>query len=262
MATRTAKRPARAAAAAGPKNAGPVPAPTLEAELALAAALGQPRGPGTGTPWLVAGCDEVGRGALAGPVSVGMVVIDPATAALLEGVRDSKLLTATARRELVPVIRDWAAAWGVGHASAAEIDEHGLVTALRLAGNRAWEAAAATARPHAVLLDGNLDWLSAPGQEDLFATGALPDCPFDASGARVTTRIKGDLTCLSVAAASVLAKVERDALMATYDEAEPGYGWAVNKGYGTAAHRQAIVESGPSTYHRRSWRLTGATGTR
>ncbi|WP_372699822.1 ribonuclease HII [Arthrobacter sp. JSM 101049] len=257
--TRTAKRPARTAGAARPRAASPAAAaPTLEAELALAAALGT----GTGDPWLVAGCDEVGRGALAGPVSVGMVVIDPAAAALLEGVRDSKLLSAAVRQELVPVIREWAAAWGVGHASAAEIDEHGLVTALRLAGNRAWEAAAATARPHAVLLDGNLDWLSAPEQEDLFATGSLPSCPFDASGARVTTRIKGDLTCLSVAAASVLAKVERDALMATYDELEPGYGWAVNKGYGTAAHRQAIVESGASSYHRRSWRLTGPAGDR
>lgn len=231
-------------------------APTLAAELELASALGP--APGAGGPWLVAGCDEVGRGALAGPVSVGMVVIDPAAAALLADVRDSKLLKATVREELVPVIRDWAAAWGVGHATAAEIDEHGLVTALRLAGNRAWEAAAATASPHAVLLDGNLDWLSAPAQEDLFASPASPSYPFDASGARVSTRIKGDLTCLSVAAASVLAKVERDALMATYDELEPNYGWAVNKGYGTAAHRRAITDHGATALHRRSWRLTGA----
>ncbi|WP_417218626.1 ribonuclease HII [Arthrobacter sp.] len=240
-------------------SAAPSVAPTLAAELELAAAVaGSGGGAGGGAgPWLVAGCDEVGRGALAGPVSVGMVVIDPAAAPLLDGVRDSKLLKPAVREALAPVIRDWAAGWGVGHASATEIDEHGLLTALRLAGNRAWEAAAATARPHAVLLDGNLDWLSAPTQVDLFADPAPASYPFDASGARVTTRIKGDLACLSVAAASVLAKVERDALMATYDEQEPAYGWAVNKGYGTAAHRRAITEHGATAHHRRSWRLTG-----
>ncbi|GAA1358270.1 ribonuclease HII [Arthrobacter rhombi] len=249
--------PARTTATAATRSAGSTrsaggTAPTLDAERQLAGMLGE------GGPWLIAGCDEVGRGALAGPVSVGLVVIDPSAAELLPEVRDSKLLKPAVREALVPVIRHWAAAWGVGHATAAEIDEHGLVTALRLAGNRAWQAAAATAAPHAVLLDGNLDWLSAPTQEDLFAGPASPSYPFDAAGARVTTRIKGDLTCLSVAAASVLAKVERDALMATYDELEPRYGWAVNKGYGTAAHRQAITDHGATAHHRHSWRLTGA----
>lgn len=235
------------------------PAPTLDTELALATSLG------AGGNQLVGGCDEVGRGALAGPVSVGMVVIDPATAELLEDVRDSKLLKVATREALVPVIRDWAADWGVGHAAATEIDELGIVGALRLAGNRAWANLSESARPHAVLLDGNHDWLSAPGQPVLlgqYAGEAPASYPFDASSARVSTRIKGDLQCLSVAAASVLAKVERDTLMATYDELEPHYGWAINKGYGTAAHRQAIGEHGATDYHRRSWRLTAPAATR
>ncbi|MGP5731588.1 MULTISPECIES: ribonuclease HII [Arthrobacter] len=235
------------------------PAPTLDTELALATALGG------GGNQLIGGCDEVGRGALAGPVSVGMVVIDPAIAELLEDVRDSKLLKVATREALVPVIREWAAGWGVGHAAATEIDELGIVGALRLAGNRAWANLAESARPHAVLLDGSHDWLTAPGQPALLGqgTGATsPSYPFDASEARVSTQIKGDLLCLSVAAASVLAKVERDTLMATYDELEPQYGWAINKGYGTAAHRQAIVEHGATDYHRRSWRLTAPAATR
>ncbi|MGP9660562.1 ribonuclease HII [Arthrobacter sp. AOP36-C1-22] len=235
------------------------PAPTLQTELELAASVGADRRA------LIGGCDEVGRGALAGPVSVGLVVIDPADAELLEDVRDSKLLKVATREALVPVIRDWAAGWGVGHAAADEIDALGIVGALRLAGNRAWADLAAPARPHAVLLDGNHDWLSAPGQPALPGAGAgaaSPSYPFDASGTPVSTRIKGDLQCLSVAAASILAKVERDTLMATYDELEPHYGWAINKGYGTASHRQAIGEHGATDYHRRSWRLTTPAATR
>lgn len=241
------------------------PAPTLEAELALAGSLGGPASLGGSNNMLIAGCDEVGRGALAGPVSVGMVVIDPVAAELLGEVRDSKLLKVATREALVPVIRDWAIGYGVGHAAATEIDEWGIVGALRLAGNRAWARLARSARPQAVLLDGSHDWLSAPGQPELLGgagTGAPPSYPFDASGTPVSTRIKGDLHCLSVAAASVLAKVERDGLMATYDELEPHYGWAINKGYGTAAHRQAIAERGATNYHRRSWRLGTPTATR
>ncbi|MHA7264078.1 ribonuclease HII [Arthrobacter sp. TMN-37] len=199
----------------------------------------------------VAGCDEVGRGALAGPVSVGLVVIDLNAVKGLRGVRDSKLLSAAERTALVPRIRRWAAAYGVGHASAAEIDADGLMAALRAAGNRAWEQVLATVRPDAVILDGNHDWLSARGQGSLFDTGPVPtgcDSP-------VTTRIKADLDCLSVAAASVLAKVERDALMASLALEHPEYGWDVNKGYATAAHRAAIDGRGATDHHRRTWRL-------
>ncbi|MEE1620686.1 ribonuclease HII [Zafaria sp. J156] len=213
-------------------------APTLDVERSLA----------TGGLRYVAGCDEVGRGALAGPVSVGIVVVDPWTSPVLEGVRDSKRLRPAAREELVPAIRAWAAAYGVGHASAAEIDELGLVPALGLAGRRALSAA--RVRPDVVLLDGNLDWLAGGGQGDLFDDGARAgDVP------PVALRVKADLQCLSVAAASVLAKVERDGLMDGYDAGEPAFGWARNKGYGTAAHRAAILAGGPSRYHRRSWRL-------
>ena len=156
---------------------------------------------------LVAGADEVGRGALAGPVSVGMVAIDATSAKQIRGVRDSKLLSPADRVALVPKIQKWALAYGVGHASAAEIDALGLMAAMRLAGARAWGQVLATARPDIVILDGNHDWLSA-GEPSLFDDAAQPGCD-----APVLTRIKADLQCLSVAAASVLAKVERDAMM-------------------------------------------------
>ena len=228
--------------------------PTLETERALAAQ----------GFLLVGGCDEVGRGALAGPVTVGLVVVDPLRADPLPGVRDSKLLAPAERVALVPLIRAWAAAWGVGHASAAEIDALGLVPALRLAGTRAWAAAAAAARPDVVLLDGNLDWLGRREQPALFEgldgfegpDGGAPERGDDGVEVAVRLKVKADLQCLSVAAASVLAKVERDALMADYDAELPGYGWAVNKGYGTQAHRTAIAGLGASAQHRRSWRLT------
>ncbi|MCG2622314.1 ribonuclease HII [Arthrobacter sp. I2-34] len=201
----------------------------------------------------VAGADEVGRGALAGPVSVGMVVVDTLGAKHLKGVRDSKLLAPVERELLVPRIRSWAAAWAVGHASAAEIDELGLTSALRLAGTRAWLQITAVARPDIVILDGNYNWLS-PAQASLFdAVGA--DADSAGCDAPVRTRIKADLQCLSVAAASVLAKVERDALMAGLALEHPGYGWEVNKGYATEAHRTAILAQGACEFHRRSWRL-------
>ncbi|MGO4383487.1 ribonuclease HII [Specibacter sp. RAF43] len=207
---------------------------------------------------LVAGCDEVGRGALAGPVSVGMVVIEAGTATDLPGVRDSKLLRESVRRELVPAIKDWAAASAVGHASAAEIDALGLVAALRLAGTRALAAVAASLLPSFVILDGNQDWLSVPLQPEFSFGPADAPLPGDsATGAamEVRTRIKADMTCLSVAAASVLAKVERDAMLVALSEEFPQFGWDSNKGYGTAPHRAAIAAHGPTDFHRKSWRL-------
>ncbi len=204
----------------------------------------------------VAGCDEVGRGSLAGPVSVGVVIIDAASAAELPGVKDSKLLRAAVREDLVPAIKAWARASAVGHASAGEIDQLGLVAALRLAGTRALAQAAAVVRPDFVILDGNQDWLSEP-EPDLFT--ALADGPGpvgEPAHWRVQTRIKADMTCLSVAAASVLAKVERDGIMADLAGQHPEFGWDANMGYGTAAHREAIARLGPTDHHRRSWRLT------
>ncbi|GAA1497572.1 ribonuclease HII [Paeniglutamicibacter kerguelensis] len=222
--------------------------PTLEHERALAARGGHK---------LIGAADEVGRGALAGPVSVGYVVIDPNGVPDLPGVRDSKLLNAEQRQTLVPLIKEWAAGWGVGHASAAEIDELGLVPALRLAGLRAVTAAGVEA--DAVLLDGNLDWLSATRQPTLLDSlmpgfGEAGD--IDGLLIPVQTLIKGDLLALSIAAASILAKVERDELLDGYDSEHPAYGWIQNKGYGTTGHRQAIVEQGATGYHRKTWQLT------
>lgn len=205
---------------------------------------------------LVAGCDEVGRGALAGPVSVGVVVINAATASELAGVKDSKLLREPVRIALVPAIQEWALAHAVGHASAAEIDAVGLVAALRLAGSRALAVVAAELIPDFVILDGNQNWLSAPVQPDLglFAEIAeIDEVPADPW--LIQTRIKADMTCLSVAAASVLAKVERDAMMVALAKEFPQFGWDGNKGYGTAAHREAIAAHGPTDFHRKTWRL-------
>lgn len=218
-------------------------APTLEWERQLAAQGYS----------VVAGCDEVGRGSLAGPVSVGVVIINAGTAIELPGVKDSKLLRPAVREALVPAILDWAAASAVGHASAREIDSIGLVGALRLAGTRAMLAAAATLSPDFVILDGNQDWLSEPAQcgLDLFTAAAAPQ----ARSWRTETRIKADMTCLSVAAASVVAKVERDGIMKELAQQFPSFGWEANMGYGTVSHRAAIAEQGPTDYHRKTWRL-------
>ncbi|OUM39597.1 ribonuclease HII [Arthrobacter sedimenti] len=203
----------------------------------------------------IAGCDEVGRGALAGPVSVGVVVVDLDAAPALRGVRDSKLLLPAERQALVPRIRRWSVASAVGHASAAEIDALGLMAALRTAGSRAWAAVLDTVTPDAVILDGNHDWLSARSQGVLFDGGEGPAPPAVGCTAPVHTRIKADLKCVSVAAASVLAKVERDALMVSLAADHPAFGWDGNKGYATEGHRAAIDALGPSEYHRKTWRL-------
>lgn len=203
---------------------------------------------------LLAGIDEVGRGALAGPVSVGIAVIDLQQQKLLADVRDSKLLKVSERERLEPLVRAWSVASAVGHASAAEIDALGIIAALRLAGNRAWAAViAAGVTPEVVLLDGSHNWLTTPAQASLFDEGpAEPGCD-----APVHTLVKADMQCLSVAAASVLAKVERDRQMAALHEEFPAFGWNENKGYGTAAHKDALRTAGPSPYHRVSWQLLG-----
>ncbi len=200
---------------------------------------------------VVAGADEVGRGALAGPVSVGIVIIEADTAEELAGVRDSKLLSIAARQALVPAITAWAKASAVGHAQAHEVDALGIVGALRVAGTRALARAAAQLTPDFVILDGNHNWLAEPAQTDLFATGPLAPLP----PWRIQTRVKADMTCMSVAAASVLAKVERDAIMTGLAEQFPDFAWDANMGYGTAAHKAAIAQLGPTEYHRKSWRL-------
>lgn len=191
---------------------------------------------------VVAGIDEVGRGALAGPVSVGVVAVTvcetwPA------GLADSKELTRLQREALCPTLFEFGVSRAVGHASPGEIDEFGIVGALRLAGLR---ALAAVGSVDAVLLDGKHDWLTvAP---TLMDPEPQPTPP-------VTMVIKGDSLCASIAAASVLAKVERDALMREAHGSHPDYGWDGNKGYGAPAHLDALRRLGPSPLHRVSWNL-------
>jgi ribonuclease HII len=202
----------------------------------------------TGGRRYVAGMDEVGRGALAGPVSVGVVVIDAATGRSPAGLRDSKLLRPEARERLCAPIRRWSVASAVGHANAAEIDRIGIIAALRLAGTRALTTLVRDGiEADVVILDGNHDWLSAPA--DLFTPASVTP--------PVTTRIKADLTCSVVAAASVLAKCERDAMMRELHEDFPAYGWHGNKGYSAPEHLAALTEHGPCELHRRSWSLPG-----
>ncbi len=207
---------------------------------------------------VLAGMDEVGRGALAGPVSVGVVVIDPACRSAPQGVKDSKLLAPADRERMVPRIRRWSKAHAVGHASPAEIDEVGIIAALRLAGTRA--LAELPVVPDLVILDGNYDWLTHPERVGLLAFVE----PAQAEGCQpvpvalpVTTMVKADLRCSSVAAASVLAKVERDTIMVGLAGEHPAYRWEVNKGYAAPEHLAALEAVGPCELHRRSWRLRG-----
>lgn len=211
---------------------------------------------------LLAAMDEVGRGALAGPVSVGVVLVDAATRTAPQGVRDSKLLQPPARQALVPRIRRWAVGCAVGHAEPDEIDAFGIIAALRLAGRRA--LAALPAEPDCVLLDGNHDWISVPAEQgELFAVAPARPVPVlpTLCAPVVRTRIKADLRCAAVAAASVLAKVERDAMMVERARAHPGYGWELNKGYAAPEHSAALRRLGPCEQHRRSWSLPGTQPT-
>jgi ribonuclease HII len=201
---------------------------------------------------LLAGIDEVGRGAIAGPVTVGIVVVDLNRPVLLDDVRDSKLLKESDRERLEPLVRNWSVASAVGHASAGEIDSMGIIAALRAAGTRAWlQILAAGVTPDVVLLDGSHNWLSPAAQASLFDDPqAGPGCD-----APVHTLVKADMQCLSVAAASILAKVERDRLMRTLHEEYPSFGWNENKGYGTQSHKEALQAAGPTPYHRVSWQI-------
>jgi ribonuclease HII len=193
----------------------------------------------TGSP-VVLGCDEVGRGALAGPVAVGLVLIDASVRRMPAGLRDSKLMTEPRREAMAPRATSWVRGWAVGEASAAEIDELGIMACLGLAGARAFAALTAAqevALDAPLLLDGNYDWLS----------------PSIQHRARVSTRIKADRDCASVAAASVIAKVHRDGGMRRAHDETPLYGWDENKGYSSRAHFAAIDEHGPSGIHRMTW---------
>lgn len=182
----------------------------------------------------VAGLDEAGRGALAGPVTVAAVVLPPAESVLrlLDGVRDSKQMTPAQREHWAARIRQVAWDWALGWAEAAEIDALGILPATRRAALRAIGA------------------LHAPPEHLLLDYLKLPDCDIPQ-----TALPKGDVHVLSIAAASVLAKTARDAHMRALEKDFPGYGFARHKGYGTAAHREALRRLGPSPVHRRSFAL-------
>ena len=196
----------------------------------------------------VAGMDEVGRGALAGPVSVGVVVVDESTGRTPAGLRDSKLLRPVERERLCAPIRRWAVAGTVGHAGPDEIDRYGIIAALRMAGVRALAALSRSGIvPDVVVLDGKHDWLTPPAH--------LPPLPVTGPEVPVLMRIKGDLTVTAVAAASVLAKTERDAMMVDLHERHPDYGWHGNKGYSAPEHAAALRALGPCELHRRTWSL-------
>lgn len=205
---------------------------------------------------LVAGVDEVGRGALAGPVTVAVVVVGSSVRSAPPGLRDSKLLTPAAREALEPAVQRWATDWGIGHADPAEIDRHGIIAALRLAAARAFTALSQV--PDAVILDGNHDYLrSSPepaGDAQTMLAIPAPAAPEPFPSWRVT-RIKADQTCSAVAAASVLAKCARDRLMVARHADHPWYRWDANKGYAAPEHIAGLAQRGPCALHRLSWRL-------
>jgi ribonuclease HII len=192
--------------------------PSLEIERACWAA-GEP---------VVVGVDEVGRGAWAGPLSVGAAVLP--TDRRVYKVRDSKMLSEPEREALFDRIAEWCVAWCVGHASQEECDELGMSAAQKLAARRAIDGLGLT--PDRVLLDGNWDFVG---------------------GGNIRMIVKGDATCLSIAAASILAKVTRDRIMRAAAPNYPAYDFEFNKGYPCPRHKAALQWQGPTAIHRRSW---------
>jgi ribonuclease HII len=179
-------------------------------------------------PAPVCGVDEAGRGPWAGPVSAAAVILDPRRR--IDGLNDSKVLSAKQREALEPEIKARAVAWGVGFATVEEIASVNILQATGLAMQRAVEAMAV--QPVFALVDGNYAF-------------SLP-CP-------VKTVVKGDSISASIAAASILAKVARDRLMHVMDALYPGYGFAAHKGYRAPIHARALLEMGPCAIHRLSW---------
>ena len=199
------------------------PRPNLELERALVG----------GGYRFIAGIDEAGRGALAGPVVAAAVMFasDQQDAAdVLQEVHDSKQLTAKARERAFELIKAHALCWATGSASSEEIDQVGLLPATRLSMTRA--LASLVPQPDHLLLD-----------YMLLSEDERPQ----------TSQVRADSKSLSVAAASIVAKVTRDQMMHDYEPQHPGYGLGRNKGYGTAEHRQALQRIGPSPIHRRSY---------
>ncbi len=178
---------------------------------------------------IICGVDEAGRGPLAGPVSAAAVILDPDNP--IPGLNDSKKLSEKQRDRLAPLIRERALAWAVAYASVEEIDRLNILQATLLAMQRAVQALAI--QPQRVLVDG------------LY-------CP--QTGIPSEAIVKGDSKVAAISAASILAKTDRDALMLQLDAQYPQYGFAVHKGYPTAAHLAALREHGISPVHRKSFK--------
>lgn len=176
----------------------------------------------------VVGVDEVGRGAWAGPISVGAAVLPQGKR--VNNVRDSKLLTEPERERLFDRVASWCAAWAVGHASQPECDAWGMAEAQRVAARRA--IAGLGVIPDHVLIDGNWDFVGLGNTQKL---------------------VKGDAHCLSIATASILAKVTRDRIMRQEAQHFPLYDFDRNKGYPCPRHKAALQAFGPSAIHRRRW---------
>lgn len=176
----------------------------------------------------ICGVDEAGRGPLAGPVCAAAVILPPDT--IIEGVNDSKKLTEKKREALFDVIKETAVAWSVAFATVEEIEELNILQATMLAMKRAVEGLSVKA--DYAMIDGN----------------RLPDLEIPAE-----TVVKGDASSMSIAAASILAKVSRDRLCMEYDAKYPQYAFAKHKGYGTKLHREKILEYGPCEIHRMSF---------
>ncbi|WP_042542717.1 ribonuclease HII [Leucobacter komagatae] len=188
---------------------------------------------------VVIGLDEVGRGAIAGPVAVGAHAVAAGIGEFPVGLRDSKLLSEKKREAIAPLVAQWGTG-AVGFATAAEIDERGITAMLGESARRALlelHAAGVAVDRALIILDGSHDWLS----------------PVLRAPLNIVTRVGADRQRASVAAASVGAKVARDALMREAHEAHPHYAWASNKGYGAAAHYAGIAEHGLTDLHRKTW---------
>jgi ribonuclease HII len=198
---------------------------------------------------VVVGIDEVGRGALAGPLTVGAVAITKIDL-VPTGLTDSKALTPSRRAALIGPLEEWCTDWSLGSVSAEEIDLWGLRLALAVAANRALTGLQVV--PTHALIDGPLNLLHAPNAFN-FAGATFPPLAF--ANIEQTRIVSGDRLSAVIAAASVMAKVHRDRKMTELAREFPHFGWDSNKGYGAPHHLQALLDYGPCSYHRQTWRL-------
>ena len=233
----------------------PTAAPLRRALRGRAPGLRAERALWSGGAEVVAGVDEVGRGSWAGPLTVAAVVAEPDKR--IYKVRDSKMLTSAEREVLHDRIKAWARAVSVGHATVTECTDLGMADAQRLAARRAIDGVGL--RVDHVLVDGSWDFLtSRPDETSRPTETSRPDDAVDTDTDRdddpeVTTIVRGDASSLSIAAASVVAKVTRDRLMVAAADRYPAYWFASNKGYPCPRHIAALAAWGPSSIHRRRW---------